>query len=233
MAPLDNAHRAVRRLLASESEPDADLTDRLPVLEFGGGVDRPVLDATSPIPSLYRVFAFVDVCGFTGFTDRYGAHAATHKLTRFRAICRDVTVRRGVRVAKWLGDGVMLVGTSAGPVIATVAELFLRFDSEDIDIHAGIAAGTVLLFEGDDYIGRPVNLAARLCEAAAANEILASGLDDALPQWVERQGSVTVRAVGIGDVPGVSQLRATADAWLEVPTTPTAGLALVDPAGDD
>ena len=39
---------------------------------------------------------------------------------------------------------------------------------------AGMAGGAVILFEGDDYIGGPVNLAARLCDAAAPHEILAS-----------------------------------------------------------
>jgi class 3 adenylate cyclase len=116
-------------------------------------------------------------------------------------------------VAKWLGDGVMLVGTEAGPVIATVAELLLRFRDDAFEIHAGISAGTVLLFEGDDYIGRPVNLAARLCEAAAPGELLAQGVDEHVPDWVMRSGTVTVRAMGIGDVAGVSQLRVDDQAW--------------------
>ena len=66
-------------------------------------------------------------------------------------------------MAKWLGDGVMLVGTEAGPLIAAVGELALRLHDDEFDIHAGIADGTVLLFEGDDYVGRPVNLAAPAC----------------------------------------------------------------------
>ena len=107
----------------------------------------------------------------------------------------------------------MLVGTEPGPVVAAVAELLLRFQDDPFEIHAGVAAGVVLLFEGDDYIGRPVNLAARLCEAAAPGELLAVGLDDDIPDWVERVGSVTVRAVGIGDVVEVSQLHVGSEAW--------------------
>jgi class 3 adenylate cyclase len=35
-----------------------------------------------------------------------------------------------------------------------------------------MASGLALLFEGDDYIGTAVNLAARLCDAAESFEIL-------------------------------------------------------------
>ena len=179
----------------------------------GTGTERPLPEWVELNQSLFRVFAFVDVCGFTQFTDRHGAQAATEVLTRFRTACRDVSSRRGARVAKWLGDGVMLVGTEPGPVIASVAELLMRFHGDDFEIHAGIAAGTALLFEGDDYIGRPVNLAARLCEAAAPRELLAVAVDDSLPDWVEITGTVTVRAVGIGNVANVRQLSARPDAW--------------------
>jgi adenylate cyclase len=119
---------------------------------------------------------------------------------------REVAARRGVRAAKWLGDGVMLVGTEPGPLVATVAELVARFESAGLDTHAGVAGGPVLLFEGDDYIGRPVNLAARLCEAAEANEILAVGVTGVLPSWVTVAGEVTVRVAGVGDVPDVARL---------------------------
>jgi len=127
-APLDNASRAVRRLLAAEEVGGERITEQIPAIApQGTGTERPVPEWVELNQSLYRVFAFVDVCGFTKYTDRYGAHAATEMLARFRSACRDVTARRGARVAKWLGDGVMLVGTEPGPVIATVAELLLRF----------------------------------------------------------------------------------------------------------
>lgn len=233
-APLDNASRVVRRLLAPEAEPAVErLTDQIPAVVLQGtGIERPVPEWVALNQSLYRVFAFVDVCGFTRYTDQQGAHAATEMLTRFRSACRDVTARRGARVAKWLGDGVMLVGTEPGPVIAAVAELLLRFRDETFEIHAGIAGGTVLLFEGDDYIGRPVNLAARLCEAAAPGELLALGVEDSVPDWVTLAGTVTVRALGIGDVSDVSQLRVDDDAWAHLgPSGQHPSLALV--AGDE
>ena len=37
-----------------------------------------------------------------------------------------------------------------------------------------IAAGKVIVFEGDDFIGMPINFASRLCDAAAPGEVLVS-----------------------------------------------------------
>ncbi len=212
-APIDAAERAIRRLITA----DTTLVEDLSINAGGTGTERPVPEWVDVSQSLYRCFAFIDVCGFTAFTDREGTLAAIDVLTRFRSACRDVTGRRGVRVTKWLGDGAMLVGVEAGPVIAAAAELQLRFADESFAVHGGVAGGTVLLFEGDDYIGRSVNMAARLCEAAGVGELLCAGLDEDIPEWIDRVGTVTVRAVGIGDIPAVTQLRVGADAWAVTP----------------
>lgn len=217
-APLDGAHRVIRRIITPEHHDVVGSTglrtEEVPLVALGGtGSERPVPEWVEVTQSLYRVFAFVDVCGFTAYTDRHGAQAAIEVLTRFRSASRDVATRRGARVAKWLGDGVMIVGTEPGPVLATVGELLLRFRDDPFDVHAGIAGGTVFLFEGDDYIGRAVNLAARLCEAAAPGEALSVGLDDELPAWLGKRGTVTVRANGIGDIAHVTQLHVDDDAW--------------------
>lgn len=218
-APLDGAHRVIRRILDPDGRDAGEWgaglrTEEMPAVALDGtGSERPVPEWVELAQTLYRVFAFVDVCGFTAYTDRHGAHAAIEVLTRFRSASRDVATRRGARVAKWLGDGVMLVGSEPGPVLATVGELLLRFRDDPFDVHAGIAGGKVLLFEGDDYIGRAVNLAARLCEAATPGEALCVGLDDELPAWLNKRGSVTVRAHGIGDIAHVTQLHVDDDAW--------------------
>jgi adenylate cyclase len=171
----------------------------------GTGVEPPHPGGLAP-NHLTRSFLFVDVSGFTAYVDKEGEHAAIDLLTRFRREARDVAARRGVRVGKWLGDGVMLVGVEPDVLAAAAAELLCRFDGSGIDIHGGLASGPVLLFEGDDYIGRPVNLASRLCDAAAPGELLgAIDLDD-LPAWVRSTGQVTVNVLGVGDVSGVRQL---------------------------
>jgi len=174
----------------------------------GPGTEPPTFtDALPEAAAVPRTFGFVDVCGFTAFCDQHGEHAAIEVLTEFRSLAREISSRRATRIAKWLGDGVMIVGTEQNPLLATVAELTLRSEALGIPTHAGIARGKVILFEGDDYVGGAVNLAARLCDAAARGEILAADLETSLPRWIEPQPAVTVNAPGLGLVTKVRPLR--------------------------
>jgi class 3 adenylate cyclase len=154
-----------------------------------------------------RTFCFADLSGFTVFTRDHGPHAAVRHLGEFRRVTRNVAAKRGVRVAKWLGDGVMLVGTQPKPTIALGAHLVHHFSDSGIRVRVGLATGTALLFEGDDYIGEPVNLAAKLCSAAAPGEVLAVTDEADLPAWVTSDGEVSVRIKDVGSVGGVHRLR--------------------------
>ena len=164
------------------------------------------LDAGPTHLNVTRTFCFADLSGFTAFTREHGPHEAVTRLGEFRRITRNVAAKRGVRVAKWLGDGVMLVGTEAKPTIAAGAHLIHHFNRRSTDVRVGIATGVALLFEGDDYIGEPVNLAAKLCAAAERGEMLAVCDDIDLPDWVQADGDVSVRIKGIGSVGGVRRL---------------------------
>src|SRR5437660_1592263 len=95
---------------------------------------RDVADAIEPVD---RAFAFLDLCGFTAFIATHGEHAAIDAISRFRSLTRDLTVRRGVRVGKWLGDGAMLIGVDVGPTIATAAELIARYDCHPLALSGG------------------------------------------------------------------------------------------------
>lgn len=131
-----------------------------------------------------RTFAFVDLCGFTRFTESQGDEEAVYVLTGFRAVLREVASDHGVRIGKWLGDGAMLVAPEPNFVVEGILELQRRVDIAGVGlpVRCGAARGRVILFEGDDYIGSPVNLAARLCDSAAPYEVLASAdLSDVVP----------------------------------------------------
>jgi class 3 adenylate cyclase/YHS domain-containing protein len=144
---------------------------------------------------VHRSFSFVDISGFTALTEHEGDEHAVEVLTGFRALLRDICSRRGVRIAKWLGDGVMLVCVETSPLLATILELHhvvctVSSPSQTVTIRSGTTSGDVILMEGDDYIGHCVNVAARLCDLAEGSEALVSPsvLDD-LPKW----GAVTSR----------------------------------------
>ena len=149
-----------------------------------------------------RSFAFVDVSGFTALTEMEGDERAVDVLTAFRALLRDICSRRGVRIAKWLGDGVMLVCVDTRPLIETILELHYVVGEvgavETVSIRSGITSGDVILMEGDDYIGHCVNVAARLCDLASSGEVLAApAVMNSLPSWghIVSETHVSLRGV--------------------------------------
>jgi class 3 adenylate cyclase len=133
-----------------------------------------------------RCLAFIDIEGFTAFTEVEGDERAVAMLTAWRSRVRDICSRRAVRIAKWLGDGAMLVAVEATPVMAALLELEFasRRTPELPRIRCGVSVGEVILHEGDDYIGHAVNLAARLCDLAPGGQVLATdAAAEALPSW--------------------------------------------------
>lgn len=149
-----------------------------------------------------RFFAFVDLSGFTSFTDVHGDEESVHVLTQFRGAVRRVATNFGIRIAKWLGDGCMLVAVDGAQLVAAVVELEENIDELRLPLamHAGIATGPVMLLEGDDYTGGPVNLASRLCDVAVPHEILVT------PAVAELAPEGTVcEAVGPRTFPGMAK----------------------------
>lgn len=168
----------------------------------GTGVEPPADVASRlSLPLVLRAFGFVDLAGFTSFTEEKGPHVATQELSSFREVVRRVAASRGVRVAKWLGDGAMIVGLEFGPTVATCVELAARWASSPVPMRGGVAIGPVLLFEGDDYVGPAVNLASRLCDIAPAGEVLAAGVSlDEAPAWIVIAEEMELDVRGVGEV---------------------------------
>lgn len=122
-----------------------------------------------------RAFGFIDLSGFTRFTSMYGDDRAVEQLSEFRRIVRAAGTATGVRVAKWLGDGAMLVSVDTASLVVAINRIMRAVHDSDIELplHAGVSEGNVILFEGDDHIGTAVNLAARLADLAVPGQILA------------------------------------------------------------
>lgn len=147
-----------------------------------------------------RAFAFLDLSGFSALTEAEGDERAVAVLGLFRGALRDVCSRRAVRIAKWLGDGAMLVSVETMPVVAAALETKAWVDSapEPVTIRCGVTTGAVILLEGDDYVGHAVNVAARLCDLAVGPEVLAlASVVPDVPPWatVERGESIAVRGL--------------------------------------
>ncbi len=174
----------------------------------------------------------MDLCGFTSFTERYGDEHTVVVLANFRTTLRGVAARRGVRLAKWLGDGAMLSAADAEAVVAMVMEVSGRTDptAVPLPIRAGLAEGAVIMFEGDDYIGRPANVASRLCDAAAPGEVLCTReVASLVPRWVTASEPSPYPAQGFDRPIDACRLQIAADGPLV--TDANCGLVLPDIAG--
>jgi class 3 adenylate cyclase len=198
--------------MSPETTPARDAADARP----GSGTEHPdklglLDDDTSVHLSIERTFCFADLSGFTRLTEEKGPHEAVEILEEFRTMSRRVAAWRGVRVAKWLGDGVMLVGTEPTPTIAWAGHLIDHFaTARNINLRVGLATGEALLFEGDDYIGKPVNLAAKLCAVAAPGEILANCEVSDLPPWIRVESVDDLEIRGAGTFGGIQRLAVVA-----------------------
>jgi class 3 adenylate cyclase len=123
-----------------------------------------------------RAFAFVDLSGFTEFAQCHDEATAAQVLRLMRDVIRSVATRYGVRVDKWLGDGAMLVGVEPSQLVQAVVEVHWALrEPSPLKLRSGITAGQAMVLEGDDYVGRCVNLAAKLCDGGQPGECLAPG----------------------------------------------------------
>ena len=136
-------------------------------------------------------------------TELEGDERAVDVLTAFRSLLRDICSRRGVRIAKWLGDGVMLVCVDTRPLLETIMELHhvvseISGPVGTVSIRSGVTSGDVILMEGDDYVGHCVNVAARLCDLAPGGEALADpSVLPHLPSWGVAHAETHVALKGV------------------------------------
>lgn len=122
------------------------------------------------------------------------------ELIALRNTVRTVASRAGVRVDKWLGDGVMLVGVDCAPLVDAVVAISAGHSRRGrLPLRAGLACGQVILLEGDDYVGTPVNLAARLSDRADADQILAAEAGLVVPDSVVRGRAAQLRLPGFSE----------------------------------
>lgn len=129
---------------------------------------------------------FTDIVGSVALGERLG-HDADQAMRRehFERLRRCLAVHDGYEV-KNLGDGLMVAfATSAAAVDASVAMQTAMADTPDVVIRIGIHAGEPVI-EGDDYFGRCVAIARRLCDSTDGGTILVSDVVQALSSRPER-----------------------------------------------
>jgi adenylate cyclase len=140
--------------------------------------------------------AFADLAGFTALSERLPIEDLGRVASRFEELVLDLSGAH-VRLVKVLGDGAMLAAEEPAPLVGTLLDLVDAAADEDLPpVHAGVAHGPALHSAGD-WLGRTVNVAARLCAVAPPWTVLATGEAATEPHdWAE---------AGIHNLRGIAQ----------------------------
>lgn len=129
----------------------------------------------------YRCFLFADLRGYTSYIERAGNAAGVELLDGYLAITRAAVTQYDGAEIKVEGDGFHAVFPSASSAVMCALAIVRAADEATttrpdrpmrvgIGVHAGEAVETA-----DGFIGSAVNLASRVCDTAAAGEVLVTG----------------------------------------------------------
>ena len=140
------------------------------------------------------VVGFVDIVGSTSLSQQLDATDLDRLLRRFEDRALDATRRPLARLVKLIGDEAMFVAGTVDEAVAIVE--YIAADTDLPQLRAGIAAGTLMVREGDVY-GPVVNLAARLAALATSGQTLVDGCA------AERFGVDRVTSLGPQTVAGI------------------------------
>ena len=117
--------------------------------------------------------AFADMAGFTALSEQLSIESLGELAARFEELATHVA-EPPVQLVKVLGDGAMFAAEDACALVGAQLELVAAAEAEALPpVHAGVAHGPALHSAGD-WLGRTVNVAARLCAVAPVGTVLAT-----------------------------------------------------------
>jgi adenylate cyclase len=134
-----------------------------------GHMEADIGGAGRGLARVSMTFCFVDLTGFTRYTEEEGDEQALDMIERFIDTV-EATLPSEATIVKTLGDEVMVVS----PEPATLTEWavgFLALFQERPQPRVGIHNGAAVFRDGD-YFGGDVNLAHRVTSRALAGEVL-------------------------------------------------------------
>ena len=117
---------------------------------------------------------FLDISGYTRLTQEWGDDRAANLASTVERLVQRISVQRGGKTIKWLGDGVMFYFDEPGDGVLAALEMVGGLARAELPpAHVGLHTGPVLFQEGD-YFGQTVNLSARIGEYAGPGDVLVS-----------------------------------------------------------
>jgi adenylate cyclase len=124
---------------------------------------------------------FVDLVGFTTRSATMPPAELVAVVVDFERESFDLATEHGARIVKHIGDEIMFVAVDADAACAFASALTNSLTKSGTTPRAGLCFGEVLARRGD-YYGPVVNLASRLVDAAAPEEVLVDrGIVEAAP----------------------------------------------------
>src|SRR5262245_11253023 len=122
---------------------------------------------------------FTDLVNSTALLERVGDEQARRVLRAHHRLLRDAVAVHGGQEVKWLGDGLMSTFASSADAVRCAVAMQQttrgRAAGERLLMRAGLHVGEVLPDDAD-FVGASVVVAQRLCDRAAAGQILCSSL---------------------------------------------------------
>ena len=137
---------------------------------------------------------FTDLVGFSSWALGAGDEAVLELLREVGLCVEKIIQAHQGRIVKRLGDGLMATFLDAQAAVEAALECQQRVEQIEVDgyrphMRAGIHWGRPRKL-GDDYLGVDVNVAARVADAAKADQVLVS---DAVLQRIDLDGLSTSR----------------------------------------
>jgi adenylate cyclase len=158
------------------------------------------LGGSKQMGRIQMAFCFVDLTGFTRYTEEEGDEEALDLVERFVEAV-EATLPAEAVIVKTIGDEVMVV--SPDPVTLTEwAVGFLSLFPERPQPRVGVHYGRAVYRDGD-YFGGDVNLAHRVVNRALGGEVLATV---AVANSVGESGYLRFDPIGEVDLPGFPDL---------------------------
>jgi class 3 adenylate cyclase len=173
---VEAVHRESHGLLASTI---LELDPKAPLNSFFGAIPRHP-PGTPYTEKAMRAILFTDVCGSVAQTHQLGDEAHMLLLHEHNEIVRSELIAHDGREVKHTGDGIMAAFTSIVEAVDFAVAVQRRIDTRNenatipFQLSIGISAGEPVTDDHDDLFGAAVQLAARLCAAAAPGDITVS-----------------------------------------------------------
>jgi adenylate cyclase len=137
---------------------------------------------------------FVDIAGFTRYTEQAGVEKAFEQADQLRQHIES-TLPDSARLIKLTGDGAMVVGSEPADLAVWAVELASEGD-QPFKLRIGLDFGEALYRDGD-YFGGAINMAARVLNRTDIDEVLAT---EQIKQNVKNRKALGLRFVSIGKV---------------------------------